>query len=160
MTIETQVDRFDRSVKNFAGCIEALSETSFLAKLNGWSPRDIVAHLIGWNRYYVTGCDQIRQGELPFYYIDPGEDFSKVNAGFVQQYASTSQKELLAELEASWQALQQYLLALAPEEWAADYGVRYAGSPLSIEKSVEALRQDYVAHQQEIESHVGGGLNS
>ena len=160
MTIETQVDRFDQAVKNLAGCIEALTPESFLAELNGWSPRDIVAHLIGWNRYYITGCDQIRQGELPFYYIDPGDDFSKVNARFVQQYASTSQKELLAELEASWQALQQYLLSLAPEEWAADYGVRYAGSPLTIENSVEALLQDYGAHQQEIEAQVGGSLNS
>jgi hypothetical protein len=160
MTIKTQVNRFDHSVKDFARCIEALSEKSFLAKLNGWSPRDILAHLIGWNRYTITGCEQIRKGQIPFYFIDPGDDFSKVNAVLVQQYAATDQKELLGELEVSAQALKQYLLSLTPTEWEADYGVRYAGSPITIRNSVEALLEDYIAHRQEIEEQGGGSLSA
>jgi len=151
MTIKTQVDRFDQSVKEFAGSIEALSEESFLEKLNGWSPRDILAHLIGWNKYYITGCEQITKGELPFYYVDPGDDFSKVNAVFVQQYASTDRKELLVELEDSFRELKQFLLSLTPAEWETDYGVRFAGHPVTIKDSVEALLEDYIAHRKEIE---------
>jgi hypothetical protein len=33
-----------------AAAVRALPEERFLAPLRGWSARDIVAHLIGWNR--------------------------------------------------------------------------------------------------------------
>ena len=83
MTIEDQIGGLDRSVKAFSQCVASLDEQRFLQKLNGWTPRDIVAHLVGWNRYVVKGGRQILRGELPFYDIDPGDNYSKVNAVLV-----------------------------------------------------------------------------
>ena len=156
MTIKTQVDRFDQSVKKFASCIEALSEKSFLRKLNGWSPRDVVAHLIGWNRYYIIGCDQIRQGELPFYYVDPGEDFSKVNAAAVQLYDSTDAVELLHELEVSYQELARRLFSVDPNDWTRKKQTERLSYPVSIEMCIQAISDDYVHHQGEIEAWLEG----
>ncbi len=71
MTIEMQIAKLGLSVEDFARCVASLNEELFLKKLDSWSPRDIVAHLIGWNYYIIEGSKQIKRGELPFYDIDP-----------------------------------------------------------------------------------------
>ena len=115
MKIEDQIHQLVLAVETFAAPILRLSEETFLAKLNGWSPRDIVAHLIGWNRHVIRGSQQIQQGELPFYDLDPGLDYSKVNAALVRQYDSTDRKWLLDELHASVGELKEYLESLDEE---------------------------------------------
>lgn len=76
MTIEMQVSKLGSSVDEFARCVASLDEELFFKKINRWSPRDILVHLIGWNRYIIEGSKQIKRGELPFYDIDPGENYS------------------------------------------------------------------------------------
>jgi hypothetical protein len=110
-----------------------------------------VAHLIGWNRYTIEGCQQIRRRELPFYLIDPGDDFSKVNAMSVRKYNSKDRRKLVNELEASAQELRRFLFSLDRTEWEADYGVRYRGGPVTVRNSLDALISDYVLHRQQIE---------
>ena len=127
----------------------------FLTPINGWSPRDIVAHLVGWNRYLVEGADQIRRGELPFYDIDPGDDYGKVNAVLVRKYSSTNREELLDELRVSARELQQYLRSLDPAEWDRDYGVRRAGATITIRNSVDELIADYDHHGVQIVEKMG-----
>lgn len=83
----------------------------------------VVAHLIGWNRSTIRGCEQIKRGEIPFYFINPGRDFSNVNAVSLQQYSSEDRQELVGELRASFLELHRFLLSLAPSEWPADFGV-------------------------------------
>jgi len=68
MTIEQQINQLNRNIDEFAACIEALPEGAFLQKIDEWSPRDVLAHLIGWNRYTISGAEKIRKGELPFYF--------------------------------------------------------------------------------------------
>jgi hypothetical protein len=51
--IEDQIASFEKEVAAFEECIRSLQEDQFLRKLNHWSPRDIVAHLIGWNRALI-----------------------------------------------------------------------------------------------------------
>ena len=76
------------AVESFASEVESLDDERFLGPLGRWSARDIVAHLIGWNRYMVRGMEQILLGELPFYDVDPGEDFANVNRTHVRDYPS------------------------------------------------------------------------
>lgn len=71
MKIETQIAKFDQSIEDFVHCVASLKEELFLKKLNHWSPRDVVAHLIGWNRYIIEGSNQIRRGELRFMTLIP-----------------------------------------------------------------------------------------
>ena len=151
MTIEEQVRSLSHSIEEFVRCIDSLPEGLFLAKMNDWSPRDVLAHLIGWNRYTIEGGQQIRRGETPDYFIDPGDDFSKVNAVLVQKYDSRDKRQLVNELKTSAEELKQYLLSLAPAEWEADYGVKYEGGAVTIRNTVDGLIQDYVEHKRQIE---------
>jgi len=131
--------------------VDSLNEELFLKKLYQWSPRDIVAHLIGWNRYIIEGSKQIKRKELPFYDIDPGEDYSKVNDVLVQQYSSRDKQELLEELQTSAHELKQFLESLDSSEWDRDYGVRHKGATITIQNTVDELIEDYDIHREQIE---------
>ena len=77
-----------------------------------------------------------------------------MNAESVEMYTSTDQGLLLDELENSFQALQNYLLSLEPDDWKTDYGVRFQGSIATIESEVVELIQDYDDHREEIQAWV------
>jgi hypothetical protein len=152
ITIEEQLNNLDTRIQVFVRCIDSLPEALFLKKMDKhWAPRDVVAHLIGWNRYTIEGCPQMRRGETPFYFIDPGDDFSKVNAVSVRKYHSRRRQKLVNELEASAQELRHFLLSLDPAEWEADHGVRWRGGRVTIRNTVDVLIRDYVLHRQQIE---------
>ena len=151
MSLRQQINRFELAVESFAASVLTLSEESFLANLNSWSPRDIVAHLIGWNRHIIKGCEQIQQRELPFYDLDPGEDYSKVNAALVQHYDSTGKHLLLDQLHASARELKQFLESLDDNCWALDFGVRHDGEEVTIRGTVDDLIDDYNHHRRQIE---------
>jgi hypothetical protein len=55
-TINIQLDQLDNNVKEFIKCIDSLSEYLFLKKMDDWAPRDVAAHLVGWNLYTIKGC--------------------------------------------------------------------------------------------------------
>ena len=151
MKIETQIANFEQSIEDFVHCVASLKEESFLKRHNKWSPRDVVAHLIGWNRYIIEGSNQIRRGELPFYDIDPGEDYSKVNAVLVLEYASTDRQEMLDELRVSAQELKRFIGSLDSSEWSQDYGVRHKGAIITVQNTVDELIEDYDIHKERIE---------
>ncbi len=154
MTIETELVKLPRAVEELARYVGSLDAELFLQKMNGWSPRDIVAHLIGWNRYTIQGSEQIMSGEIPFYELDPGEDYSKVNAQLIRQYPARDRQGLLAELRTSTQELQNFLKTLEPGAWDHDFGVRYRGSVITIENTITELIADYDHHRKQIETWV------
>jgi len=154
-----QADNLGLSINEFIGCIKSLPDGLFLKKINDWAPRDVTAHLIGWNRYTVEGCQQIMRGETPPFFIDPGDDFSKVNAVLVQEYNSTDRVELIKQIKASAEELKQYILALDPTEWETDYGVSYEGGSVTVRNMVDALIYDYVVHRQQIEKWAKSAKN-
>ncbi len=149
--IEDQIHRLNLAVERFEASVGPLERHSFLAKLNGWSPRDILAHLIGWNYQVIEGSRQIQLGELPFYDIDPGENYSKVNEALVRRFRSTDRQVLIQELHSSARDLQKYLESLEPEAWAKDFGVRHGGSTVTIRDTIEELIEDYNHHRRQIE---------
>ena len=151
MSIRDQVARLDAGVEALAGSVATLTQDAFVAICGRWSPRDMLAHLAGWNRHIIKGSGQIRKGELPFYDIDPGENYSNVNAVIVREYSSTEKPELLAELRASARELGQHLLALDPEAWDRDYGVRHRGATITVRNTVDELIEDYAHHTAQIE---------
>jgi hypothetical protein len=151
MSTEEQVKRLARRIEEFARCVESPPEGAFLEKIGDWAPRDVLAHLIGWNRLTIAGCQQIARGETPFYFVDPGDDFSKVNAVLVRKYGATDQGRLLSQLEASVQELQQFVASLGPTEWETYYGVRYRGGVVTIRNTVDVLIYEYTVHRQRIE---------
>ena len=148
--IETQTKNLGEGVREIRAAVEALSDDAFLGALGSWTPRDVVAHLIGWNRYSVRGAQQLLEGELPFYDSDPGKDYSKVNARIVAEYPSTSRSELLAEHEKAAQELAEFLRSLSEEQWSGSTGVLLEGEELTIRQNVDWLIEDHHHHSEQI----------
>ena len=150
-TIEDQIAKLDQSVEAFMRCIVSLDEELFLQKFNDWAPRDILAHLIGWNRYVIEGGKELLRCELPFYDIDPGDNYSKVNAVLIREYSSTIKEKLLTDLRRSARELKQFLRSVDPNSWDRDNGVRHAGLTITVKNTMDELIADYDHHREQIE---------
>jgi len=73
-----------------------------------WSPKDVVAHLIGWDQSlqaYITDPDQ----------FIPPDDVHAFNAQSVSARQHLSWAETIAALQAQHQALQQALTTVTPQ---------------------------------------------
>ena len=128
-----------------------LSAQNLLTPLGDWTPRDIAAHFIGWNRITLAGCSALREGAEPFYFYDGTNDYRKVNAKFFEQFPSTDREELLKEIASTKEALVAYLKTLDETEWELDTGiVHYRGNPATVARCVDSLIRDYRKHRQEI----------
>jgi hypothetical protein len=151
MNLEDQIDQLEHCVEAFSASVTALDKGLFLRNVNSWTPRDIVAHLIGWNRHIMLGAKQILSGELPFYDVDAGPDYSKVNAALVRKYGDTDPSVLLDTLAKSTRELIVFLRAIAPEVWDRDFGVRHKGEELTVKSTVDDLIADYDHHRAQLE---------
>ncbi len=146
-----QAASLELCVNEFISCIKSLPDGLFLKRMDDWTPRDVTAHLIGWNKITLEGCQQIIKGETPSFFIDPGDDFCKVNSVLVRQYDSKDSSELINQIETSAEELERFILTLGPAEWQTDYGVTYEGGAVNVKNMVDALGYDYDAHRQQIE---------
>lgn len=151
-TVGARLFALEEVFARFRACADALPSGRFLERMNGWSPRDVTAHFIGWNRYTIEGCREILRGVCPSYLEDESNDFSTVNRDSVERYASSDRVELLGELDASFDDLKAFLLALPDSQWGEDFGVRFKGHVITVENSVEGLRIDYDRHREAIET--------
>jgi hypothetical protein len=153
--IEAQVAALESSLESLAACVATLDARDYLRSIGRWTARDIVAHLIGWNRAVITGSEQLRIGQLPFYDIDPGPDYSNINAAFLREYPTTDRELLLSELKQAAKELAYYLRGLEPEDWDRDFGVRHGEEHLTIRGTADELIADYGHHQRQIERAFG-----
>jgi Mycothiol maleylpyruvate isomerase N-terminal domain len=141
----------------FYQCILWLSDNLFLEAMHGWAPRDVVAHLIGWNGNMITACNQILKGEIPEYYQDAVHDFQHVNAGFVAQYPSLDKYVMLSLLAESFEKFEAYLHGLDPGDFEAEHGVlHHSGDPATVGRVIRSQAGDYDFHRWEIEKWQAG----
>ena len=135
----------------FLETTQDLSAENLLASLGDWTPRDIAAHFIGWNRITLVGCSELREGVEPFYFYDGTNDYRKVNAKFFEQFPSIDRDELLREIAVTKDALVAYLKTIPESEWELDTGiVHYRDNPATVARCVDSLIRDYRKHRQEI----------
>ena len=140
-----------RAFQDFSNCILVLPEALFLSPMNGWSPRGVVAHLIGWNQQMIDASATILRGETPAYYADAPNDYRNINAGFVNRNASRSKAILLDELRSSMKDFEQYIDSLDKSELTASHGVvHYSGRPATVAGIIDSLTGDYREHLRQI----------
>ena len=86
------VRELEAAADAFAKSIAALPADVFLRRYTDWSPRDVTAHLIGWNEHTLTACHGIPAGRLPFYFADMEDDFSHLTLrwGYIPADAQTT----------------------------------------------------------------------
>ena len=154
MNIKNQIKSLEKSVEEFKKFILSLESDIYLKKFTDWSPRDVLAHLVGWNRYTIKGSKQIMERESPLYFDEPGEDFCKVNEVLVKKYSTTDRKKLINELDISLGELKDFLRSISENEWEKDFGVRYKGYSITIRNSVEGLIKDYIKHKKDVEDWI------
>jgi len=148
--IEDQIRRFEQCVTNFADSFALLDKQFIQRKITSWTARDIVAHLIGWNLYILQGSRQILRGELPFYDIDPGADYSNINAELISKYSDTDRSVLLKKLADSSSELIAFLRTIDPIDWDRDFGVRHNDEKLTVKNTMEDLISDYNHHRVQL----------
>jgi len=136
------------AIDRFVATIDALPHNVFLAPMNGWAPRDVVAHLIGWNRLTVDGAREILHGRAPAYLDDVDNGFRRVNADAVRAHSSTDRDTLLDELTESAREAAAFVRALKPSSWTTS--IRFREWTISVADCVDALRQDYDTHRERI----------
>ena len=148
---DKQLEDLDTACAACMETMQSLSTESFLKSLGDWTPRDIAAHFIGWNRITLTGCGELREGVVPFYFYDGTNDYRKVNARFFEQFPSSDREDLLKEIVVTKDALLNYLKTIPGNEWELDTGiVHYRGDPATVARCVDSLIRDYRKHGQEI----------
>lgn len=148
---DKQLADLENSHAAFMDTLAGLASEKFTTSLGDWTPRDIAAHFIGWNRITLAGCSALREGAEPFYFYDGTNDYRKINAKFFTQFPSTDQVELCREIAASHAVLIAYLKTIPEAEWELDTGVvHYRGGPATVGRCVDSLIRDYRKHNQEI----------
>ena len=148
---DKQLADLETACASFIDTLTGLASENMLATLGDWTPRDIAAHFIGWNRITLAGCSALRESAEPFYFSDGTNDYRKVNAKFFTQFPSTDQDELLKDIASTKEALTAYLKTIPESEWELDTGVvHYRGNPATIARCVDSLIRDYRKHRQEI----------
>lgn len=150
-----QLAELDSAYEAFTQTAKGLSPEGLMKPLGDWTPRDILAHFIGWNRITLAGCAELCEGVEPFYFHDGTNDYRKVNASFFEKYNSTDGNELLGQIKSTMNALISYLQTIAEPEWELDTGiVHYRGGPATVARCVDSLIRDYRKHREEIISGI------
>lgn len=151
MNKERQLIDLTEAYQAFILTAKGLSEKDFLASLGDWSPRDILAHFIGWNRITLVGCAELREYQQPFYFYDGTNDYRKINAVFFEHYPSTDRSLLINSVVTTMDALMPYLMSIPEAEWELDTGVvHYRGGAATVSRCVDSLIRDYRKHREEI----------
>jgi hypothetical protein len=148
---QDQLKDLEAGYQTFVSVVRELSSEDFLASLGDWTPRDIAAHFVGWNRITLGGCAALRDGGLPFYFYDGTNDYREINGGFFRRFSSREREVLLRQMGQSMQELVAYLSGMDEAEWEQDTGVvHYRGGPATVARCVDSLIRDYRKHMEEI----------
>jgi hypothetical protein len=146
-----QIANLEEAYRAFCETLRALPANAFLASLGDWTPRDIAAHFVGWNRITLVGSAQLREGVRPFYFDDGTNDYRRVNADFCARFASRDQSELLSQMDSAMGELVSYLRLVPEGEWELDTNVaHYRPGPATVARCVDSLIRDYRKHREEI----------
>jgi len=147
----TRLKQHDSAYADFVHQLRMLTPVQLLRQDGGWAPRDVVAHLIGWNRNIRSGCDEIRAGRVPSYHQDALNDYRTINAGFTAVYDSTDAQVLLMQLAEASRALRDYFEQISESDWARDFGPRhYRGGPATIDRCAESITREYEEHGRQM----------
>lgn len=118
--------------------------------LGSWSPRHLMAHLVGWDATNLKASTELRAGMLPSFYKHHDPDWASYNAKLVARHNRGSFRQLLAAAQRSHQRLIQHLEGIPAEEITRDRNVRYRGWRVTIERLLAAEASDERVHLGEL----------
>ncbi len=115
-----------------------------------WSVRDMLAHLAGWDYTNIDAIKSVMAGKLPSFYEQKDRDWQTYNAMLVKKYGRNTFRELIATLKESQKKLVDQLATIPPEYFNRDFGVRFRGYKVTIQRLLEADIKDVQLHHQQV----------
>lgn len=115
-----------------------------------WSVKDLLAHLTGWDYTNIDAVKSVLAGELPSFYEYRDRDWQTYNAILVEKYRKGSFRELLAAVRTSHKKMVEFLQTIPPEHFNRDFGVRFRGYKVTIQRLIEADIKDVMVHCRQI----------
>ncbi len=125
-------------------------EDQDLVFLGVWSVKDLLAHIVGWDYTNIDAIKSVMKNQVPAFYKYRDRDWQTYNAMLVKKYKSGSIQELLGRAKDSQKKLVQFLQTIPPEVFNKDFGVRYHGYKVTIQRLLEADVKDGQIHYQQI----------
>jgi hypothetical protein len=115
-----------------------------------WSIKDLFAHLIGWDKTNLAAIKRILKGNVPTFYKYRDHDWQTYNAMLVKKHKMDSLDELVTTAIASQKKLVEFLQSIPPEQFNKDFGVRFRGYKVTVQRLLEAEWKDEQTHLQQI----------
>ena len=158
MTSKSQIVRKEKVVSNLIKARQnVLAEASKRSAaeqgqvfLGIWSIRDLVAHLIGWDKTNLEAAKSVLKGQVPSFYEHRDPDWRTYNAMLVRKHKKGSTQELIAAAKRSQEKLLKFLQTIPPEQFNKDFGVRFRGYKVTIQRLLEAETEDEQTHARQI----------
>ncbi len=126
------------------------------AFLDAWSVRDLLAHLIGWDYANRQAAEAVQAGRQPDFYSLIDRDWHTYNSRLVSEYKRGNLSDLIAVARLTHQELLAYLEKLPAEAFRHDYGVRFRGYRVTIERLLRSELGDEHEHARQIENWLQG----
>jgi hypothetical protein len=118
--------------------------------LDIWSVRELLAHLAGWDYTNIEAIQSVLAGNLPSFYKYHDRDWQTYNSMLVEKYRQGSFRKLLSTVRTSHKKLVEFLQTIPPEHFNRDFGVRFRGYKVTVQRLVEADIKDVTVHCQQI----------
>jgi len=131
--------------------VSALSEAQQDQVFLGiWSTQDLLAHLIGWDKTNLEATKSVLSGHVPAFYDYRDRDWRTYNTILVKKNKKGTTQELISAAKASEEKLIRFLQTIPPEHFNKDFGVRFRGYKVTIQRLLEAETKDERTHDQQI----------
>ena len=120
-----------------------------------WDLKDLLAHLVGWDRTNLEALHDFLAGRRPAFYdrYDPG--WSAYNAELVARNRLEDFEALLESLAASQHDVVAALRTLSDADRTRERGAGRTGRPLTVAGLLRAAIHD--EHLRQIEAFIVGG---
>jgi hypothetical protein len=115
-----------------------------------WSIKDLLAHLTGWDITNMEAVKSVLQSQVPSFYQYRDHDWQTYNAMLVSQYKQDSFQTLLAAVNDSHEKLVALVQTIPPANFNKDFGVRFRGYKVTIQRLLEAETKDEQTHHKQI----------
>jgi len=120
-----------------------------------WTVRDMLAHLAGWDYANLDAAKRIIKGRLPSFYEHKDRNWQTYNAMLVKKYRRNTFRELRAVVMGSHRKFLAYVQAIPAEDFNRDFGVRFRGYKVTVQRLVEADIKDVRLHHQQVVDFFG-----
>ena len=122
-----------------------------------WDLKDLLAHLVGWDRTNLDALHDFVAGRRPAFYGRYNPGWIAYNAELVARYRLDDFNALLDSLAASQRDVVDALCALSDTDLTRERAIGRTGRPLTIAGLLRAAIHDEQEHLRQIEAFIVSG---